>query len=227
VTKSVVLLSGGLDSSVNLWVSQQKSQVALALTFDYGQRAASQEVSVSAALAQKLQVPHRVVSLDFFRGLGNSALTRSELAIPQGAKVDIDDLSVSQDTAKSVWIPNRNGVFLNIAAAFAESLGADWVVPGFNWEEAQTFPDNSEEFLQASTKALSYSTANQVRVKCFTADLNKIEIVALGEQLNVPWSEIWPCYLSGEKWCGECESCQRSRRAFLANQVPLAGLFAR
>jgi 7-cyano-7-deazaguanine synthase len=225
--KSVVLLSGGMDSTVNLMAAREQSEIALALTFDYGQRAATKEKEVTANLTKKLGITHLVLSLPFFQGFGGSSLTDTKKDIPVGQSVSIDDLKTSQESAKSVWVPNRNGIFLNIAAGFAESLKADWIVPGFNKEEAATFPDNSFEFLEATTNSLKFSTANQVQVKCFTTDLNKTEIVKLGEKLKVDWQWMWPCYFSGPQWCGECESCQRSKRALMANGIPVSRLFVK
>lgn len=217
--KAVVLLSAGMDSTVNLFATAAQAQVLLALTFNYGQRAAIKEIACAKRLCEKLQVPHQVIELPFVKGLGKSGLTDKTQPIPVGSQVVMDDLAISTTTAKSVWVPNRNGIFLNVAAGFAESLGADWIVPGFNKEEAATFPDNSEEFLKIITEALSYSTANKVMVKCFTTHKTKTEIVQMGQALNVDWSLLWPCYLNGEKWCGECESCQRSNRALQASGI--------
>jgi 7-cyano-7-deazaguanine synthase len=219
--KSVILLSGGMDSAVNLYEAHSKGSILLALTFNYGQRAASREMQSSRALAKNLQVPHEVVELPFFKNWGHSSLTNPRQKLPLQGEVAIDDLEISRQTAKSVWVPNRNGIFLNIAAGFAEALGAQAIVPGFNLEEASTFPDNSFEFMGAMTRSLSFSTANQVEVQCFTVNMNKTEIVRRGEQLKVPWREIWPCYQAGERWCGQCESCQRARRAFEANGLKI------
>lgn len=223
--RSVVLLSAGLDSTVNLLAARKESEIALALTFDYGQRAASKEIAAARALTTELQVPHQVLKLPFFTDFGKSSLVDTTQQIPVGEAVSIDDLKTSQTTAKSVWVPNRNGIFLNIAAGFAESLGAEWVVPGFNKEEAATFPDNSDAFLKAATHSLSFSTANQVQVKCFTTDLMKTEIVATGLKLGLKLKWLWPCYFSGEKWCGQCESCLRSKRALEASGVSTAEYF--
>jgi 7-cyano-7-deazaguanine synthase len=104
-------------------------------------------------------------------------------------------------------------VFIEIAAAHAESLGATRLITGFNREEAVTFPDNSPEYVSAVNRALSFSTANGVCVVSFTGDLEKKEIVALGRRLDAPLRHIWPCYEGGRRWCGECESCLRSLRA--------------
>jgi 7-cyano-7-deazaguanine synthase len=219
VKKAVVLLSGGLDSTVNLYWAKTKFKVVLALTFDYGQRAARSEVIAARALARKLGVRHQVVKLPFIGAFGQSSLTDKRSSIPVGSKVSIDSLKTSRETAKSVWVPNRNGIFLNVAAGFAETNKADYIIPGFNAEEAATFPDNSESFLKATDKTLAFSTANKVKIQCLTVKLSKAEIVLRGEELKVDWSLTWPCYFSAKKWCGQCESCQRSKRAFAKTGV--------
>lgn len=217
--KSVVLLSGGLDSTVNFYEQVAQGQAILALTFDYGQRAALREIEASGKMAALAGVPHEIVTLPFFKTWGTSSLTNAQIDVPMTSSGSLDDQEVSKKNAKSVWVPNRNGVFLNIAAGYAEGLGADAVVPGFNAEEAATFPDNSKEFLEQTNIALSYSTSTMVKVVCTTVSLNKTEIVRRGLELGVDFTKIWPCYLAGEQWCGTCESCLRSRRAFQANGV--------
>lgn len=217
--KSVVLLSAGLDSTVNLYAAHKNSQVQLALTFDYGQRARHSEVRQAQKLARHLGVPHRVVALDFFKSFDSSSLISETQNLPVREQIQMDNLGQSQKTAKSVWVPNRNGIFLNIAAGFAESLFADVVVPGFNSEEAVTFPDNTTAFAEALNRSFEFSTANHIKVKCWTDKMDKTELVKYGVQLGVDFSMIWPCYQNLEKWCGECESCQRSRRALIAAEV--------
>lgn len=212
--KAVVILSAGLDSSANLCLALEKGlEVTLALTFDYGQKAAVKETTAAANLCRHYGVSHRIVSLPWFRDFNRSSLLVEDQKIPTGDEVQIDDLKSSEDTKKSVWVPNRNGIFLNIAAAYAESLEAHYIIPGFNKEEAQTFPDNSEEFLQSINKSLAFSTDQRVQARCFTLSLDKTEIVkAVDGKLD--FNLIWPCYQAQEKWCGECESCKRSLRAF-------------
>lgn len=225
MTKSVVLLSAGLDSTVNLFLAHEKTEVVLALTFDYGQRAALREVDCASQMCKDLNIPHQVVSLGFMKKFGNSSLINEDYQIPTAEKVEIDNLQISKRTAKSVWVPNRNGIFLNIAAGYAEALGAQQIIPGFNIEEATTFPDNTQDFLAAATNAFSYSTANRVQAVCYTTNMNKIQIIEQGMFLKIDWSKIWPCYFSYEKWCGECESCQRAKRAFEKNRIKTEGNF--
>jgi 7-cyano-7-deazaguanine synthase len=211
---SVVLLSGGLDSATNLYIAHQVDRVALTLTMDYGQKAAQKETESAIKLSSNLGLKNIVVQLPWFTHISSSALTNESRRIPTGEDVKIDDLEVSRTSARSVWVPNRNGIFLNIAAGFAESLGADSVVPGFNLEEAVTFPDNSESFVKAMDTSLYFSTSNEVKIKCYTVQMNKTEILAKALSLKLPIGDLWPCYDRKEKWCGQCESCLRSKRAF-------------
>lgn len=217
--KSVVLLSGGLDSTVSLAHALRESEVALCLTFDYGQRAAGKEKKAAATLAAYYQVEHLVMELPFLRQITSTALVKSDLDLPEPDRAVLDDLEASNASAAAVWVPNRNGLFVNIAAAFAESRKCDLVVTGFNREEAGSFPDNSVEFVAAANRALSYSTMNKVKVVSYTQRLDKIEIIRLGIRLGVPFHHIWSCYRGQDKMCGSCESCQRFKRA-----AELAGL---
>lgn len=211
--KSVVLLSGGLDSTVSLAHALRESEVNLCLTFDYGQRAANREKRAAAALCAHYQVEHRVIELPFLRDITSTALVKDDLELPEPERAELDVLKASNSSVAAVWVPNRNGIFINIAAAFAESRQCELVVTGFNREEAVTFPDNSLEFVAAAGHALSFSTMNKVKVVSYTQRLNKVEIIKLGVRLCIPFNHIWSCYRGYDKMCGNCESCQRFMRA--------------
>lgn len=212
--KSVVLLSSGLDSTVNLYEAHARSEVIAVLTFDYGQRAAVREVAMARRACEALGLRHEVVRLPFFESFTRTALVDRQTEVPVRSQVSIDDPETSRRTAEVVWVPNRNGIFLNIAAGFAEGLGAKWIVPGFNIEEGATFADNTDAFLKAATAAFSFSTANHVEAVCFTTQMDKTAIVRRGFELGVKWEYVWSCYFGGEEPCGQCESCQRYARAF-------------
>jgi 7-cyano-7-deazaguanine synthase len=213
--KSVVLLSGGLDSSANLAFCREYDDPVLALTVRYGQRSQDREVAAAKKFCEVYQVAHQVLDLPWLGSLGGSALTSNANEVPSLTTDQLDDRIVTEQSAKSVWVPNRNGILINAAAAFAERLGAERVVVGFNSEEAVTFPDNSEEFIKRATRSLEYSTSNQVRVFCYTTDKNKKQIVNELAHLSkpFPFEHVWSCYHGGEKVCGECESCRRLARA--------------
>lgn len=215
-TSALVLFSSGLDSTVNLFWTIQNVKKVEAVTFLYGQRAQKSELRQAQKICRIYDIKHHVIHLPFISQFGGSSLTDKSKSIPTRKQVSMDDLKVSQKTAKSVWVPNRNGIFMNVAAGLAESRGLDMIIPGFNAEEAATFPDNSEAYLSKVEEALGYSTANQVKARCVTVKMNKTQIVKLGMKLNVPFELMWPCYFSEKKWCRQCESCQRSLRALHA-----------
>jgi 7-cyano-7-deazaguanine synthase len=210
---SIVLLSAGLDSAVNLKQALDSDGVALALTFDYGQRAAAREAACAALMCGRLGVSHRLVPLPWLRDLCKNAL----VGVGQVPEVTADALESetvrSGETARAVWVPNRNGVFVGIAASFAESLGAEAVVAGFNREEAATFPDNSAEFVAATNAQLGLSTHTGVKVHSYTQDMTKSEIVRLGRRIGAPVACVWSCYLGYPEHCWQCESCARLERA--------------
>ncbi|HAP93385.1 MAG TPA: 7-cyano-7-deazaguanine synthase QueC [Desulfotomaculum sp.] len=214
--RSVVLLSGGLDSAVSLAHALREGMVKLCLTMDYGQRAATREISAAAALADYYDIEHRVVELPFLREVTSTALVNRSTVVPEPVDEILDDPVHAKASAAAVWVPNRNGLFINIAASFAEAMNCQLVVTGFNKEEALSFPDNSAAFVSKVNDALAYSTANQVRVISYTQRLSKIEIVRLGQRLQVPWRLLWSCYYGGRTMCGNCESCRRFFRAMEA-----------
>jgi 7-cyano-7-deazaguanine synthase len=215
--KAIVLLSSGLDSTVNLYRAIQDLQVVLALHFNYGQRAAKQERLHAEMTAKQLNVPFQVVELPWFNHFSDNSLTNSTKDMV--TNVEIASLEASRESAKNVWVPNRNGIFLNVAAAFAEQLKADYVIPGFNAEEGATFPDNTPEYMTALDESFRFSTANQVKTLCYTVNMNKPEIYSLGKELGVDYSHVWTCYQSFDKPCGICESCSRFKNAELRAKV--------
>lgn len=209
-----------MDSTVSLAHALKETEVFLCLTFNYGQRAAEKEIKAAAALAAHYNVRHRVIEVPFLKEITGTALVANDQDLPEPDLSGLDDPEVSNATASSVWVPNRNGLFINIAAAFAEAYHCERVVTGFNREEAATFPDNSPEFVRAANGALGYSTLNKVQVVSYTQRLDKVDIIKMGIKLDVPFRYVWSCYRGEEKMCGRCESCKRFGRAAKA-----AGLY--
>jgi 7-cyano-7-deazaguanine synthase len=199
---AVVLLSGGLDSTVALAKTLEQMPVVLALMVDYGQRALAPELKASMAIAQHYNVPHKVIALPWLAECLPAALDSSQ---PQEAWNSTQD---PVHNTLRVWVPNRNGVLLNVAAAYAEALGATHVVFGANATEGDTFPDNSVAFLDALNQSLSYSTLSKVQVLAPVATLTKAQMVSYAKQNNVPLHLIWSCYDAGPEPCGECPSCR-------------------
>ncbi|MHB8172141.1 MAG: 7-cyano-7-deazaguanine synthase QueC [Thermincolia bacterium] len=220
--RSIVLLSGGLDSAVCLARGVKETEVVLGLTFDYGQRASVQEIRAASSLATHYGIEHRVIQLPFLAEITKTSLVNPEEDVPKLSREQLDDREgTTLFTAAKVWVPNRNGLFINIAACFGESLNCRLIITGYNREEASTFPDNSPEFIQAVNQALNYSTQNKAKVLSYTQDLDKIEIARLGQQLNLPFHLVWSCYHGDAEMCGTCESCQRLARALEVNRIEI------
>jgi 7-cyano-7-deazaguanine synthase len=196
------MVSGGLDSVVSLVLARESHDIRLVLFFDYGQRALESERASVLSIASYYGLQFREVDL---RWLGSLA--------PQGMRSDATGDGGELATLDQVWIPNRNGVFINTAAAFAESYGCTAVITGFNRDEAEEFPDNSPEYVDRASDALALSTRNGVVVKSYTLDLGKREILLEGFDAGAPLSAIWSCYLSGRRMCGRCASCSRLKAA--------------
>lgn len=213
--RAVVLLSGGLDSGVAmaLWLADRGS-VALALSADYGQRAAARELAAARALAARYGVPWQMVDLRWLaepsRRAGSGLMPGAEL--PRTTAAAPGD----QQTAAAVWVPARNVVLLAVAASYGEALGADWLVAGFNREEAATFPDNSAGFVAAFDRVLEFGCRRRLGVASPTLALDKPQIVAAARRLGLTAHDFWSCYDGGAAPCGHCESCVRSARAWLA-----------
>ncbi len=215
----VILLSGGLDSVVNLSIAAVRGRILAALTFDYGQRAARREIEASRMACDHYSVPHRIIRLPWMEKITSSALVRKGEELPELSLADLQNPERTEETARAVWVPNRNGVFLQIAAAVAEAGGGDTLVAGFNREEAGTFPDNSGEFLRAVNQSLAFSTLNSVRAVSYTLEMDKSEIIKAALRHKAPLDVVWSCYRGGEIMCGRCESCRRLRRALAGTEA--------
>jgi 7-cyano-7-deazaguanine synthase len=211
--KAISILSGGLDSTVATSALKEEYEIH-ALTFDYGQRSAQREIESSKQICQKLGIKHTVMDLTWLGKLGRSALTVHDKEVPKLESDKLDDKETCDETARKVWVPGRNVVFTAIATAFAEAEDAEKIIVGWDLEEAVTFPDNSREFLEAFNQTLEIGTLEGVQIEAPVIDLNKNEIVELGEKVHAPMELSYSCYMGEEKHCGTCESCMRRKRAF-------------
>ncbi len=215
--QSIILLSGGLDSAVSLYLALKEGySFQLALNFDYGQRSAARENEAARKLASALKIPFQPIPLPWLKEITRTALVNPEEELPTLKREELDQMKTSSASAQKVWVPNRNGLFINIAAAYAESLDCGWIVTGFNKEEAATFPDNSPAFIEAINGSLSFSTLNHARVISPVKELEKPGIARKALELGVPLENLWSCYRGEKVFCGRCESCQRFIRAFEA-----------
>lgn len=213
MTKSIILLSGGLDSLVSLGLTKKELNVVLALTFDYGQKSSASEIKASEKICDYYKIEHKVIKLDFLKEITKTSLV-ADNDVPSGK-----DLEDENQSAKSVWVPNRNGLFLNIAGCYADSYGFENIIIGANKEEAQTFPDNTKEFIDSVNTEFEYSSLVKPKVVAPLINYNKNDIVMLALSKNIPLELTMSCYNSGGKHCGECESCVRLKHALEVNNA--------
>lgn len=210
--KAISVMSGGLDCTVATSVYDKDYEIH-AITFNYGQKAAEQEIIASRKICEKMGWSHEVVDLAWLARISNSSLNTSE-DIPEVTEEDLDNLDKSSETASNVWVPARNTVFTSIALSYAESIGAEIIIVGWNGEEGETFPDNSKEYLEEFNELIDVGSPDKIRIEAPAIDLNKEEIVELGIEVGAPMELSYSCYKGEEKPCGVCESCMRRKRAF-------------
>ncbi len=210
-TKSIILLSGGLDSLVSLGLKKEELNVELAITFNYGQKSAQKEINASEKICNYYGIKHEVINLDWLKRITQTTLV-ADKEVPTGK-----ELENPEDSAKSVWVPNRNGLFLNIAGSFADSLGYNYILIGANKEEGQTFPDNTQEFINSVNAEFQYSTMAKPKVIAPLINYDKNDIVMLALKNKIPLELTMSCYNGGDKHCGICEYCTRLKHALSAN----------
>ena len=219
--KSIVLLSGGLDSLVSLGIKRDELKIELALTFDYGQKSLEKEIQASEKICKFYNINHKIIKLDWLKQITTTSLV-SSTDVPTG-----DELKNNVESAKKVWIPNRNGLFLNIAGCYADAQNYDYILIGANRDEAQTFPDNSQEFIDSINKEFEKSTLKHPKVVAPLINYDKNDIVKVALAYKVPLELTMSCYQGAEGHCGICESCLRLKHALEYNnaQKYIAELF--
>jgi 7-cyano-7-deazaguanine synthase len=210
-SSTVVLLSGGLDSTTLLYYVKSIEDGPVAISFRYGQLH-SKEVEAAAKTCAFLQVPHKIINLDIGALLKGSALTDPLVPVPQGHYED--------STMRQTVVPNRNMILLSIAAAWAISIGARKVAYAAHAGDHAIYPDCRPEFLDKVTEAVvvgnSWDLDNPIplRVVAPFIKLTKTDILRLGVNLGVDYRLTWTCYKGEVHPCGKCGACNERAEAF-------------
>ncbi len=217
--KALVLLSGGLDSSVCLGLAVEKYGTAnvLALSIYYGQKH-KREMEASMAIADFYGVQRRELDLgEIFRDSNSSLLEGSNQDIPKESYAE--QLKATGGAPVSTYIPFRNGLFLSSAAAIALSHGCEVLYYGAHADDAagNAYPDTSEAFDEAISQAVYIGSGGQLRVEAPFVRKTKAEVVAEGLRLGTPFERTWSCYVGEERPCGVCGTCRDRQRAFELN----------
>lgn len=210
--KAISVLSGGLDCTVATSMFAKDYEI-LAITFNYGQKAFKRELQASKEICEKMNWTHEVIDIPWLSKISNSTLNTDD-DVPELKDEDLDDFEKSSESAGSVWVPARNTVFTSIALSYAESMGANAIIVGWNGEEGATFPDNSKGYLEKFNQLIEEGSPDEIKIEAPLIDLNKEEIVEMGIKYDAPMELSYSCYKGRKKQCGVCESCMRRKRAF-------------
>ena len=209
--KALVLLSGGLDSSVVLSVCQDKGYDIYAISFDYGQR---HKVELEYAKFQATFfncISHEVFKMEFY---GGSALT-DDIKVPKNR----DSHSMSKDIPVT-YVPSRNIVFLSFASGYAECHDIDNIFLGVNAIDYSGYPDCRKNFIDNFEKLINKSTkkgleGSKFKINTPLINLSKKDIIKLGHKNGVDFSMTSSCYSPKlKKNCGVCDSCLLRKQGF-------------
>lgn len=197
--KTIVILSGGLDSTTLLWHLKASGSELRALSINYGQRH-KRELIQAAKLAAIAGVEHRIVDLSTLQPLlTGSSQTDPAVEVPEG--------HYEEKTMLKTIVAHRNLMMLTVAAQWASSLKYDSVSYGAHRGDSAVYPDCREEFVQSAEKTFELSDWHKVAIDRPFVNMTKGEIAQLAERLGVPISETFSCYKGGEIQCGRCSTC--------------------
>ncbi|MBA2608153.1 MAG: 7-cyano-7-deazaguanine synthase QueC [Actinobacteria bacterium] len=213
---AVVILSGGLDSTVCLAEAVAAHEPVIALSVDYGQRHRI-ELERAASIAARYGVEHIEQRLDL-SAWGGSALTDASIDIPTATD------AAEGPAVPITYVPGRNLIFLSLAVALAEARGCESVFIGVNALDYSGYPDCRPEFIESfrGTAALALRVAVEGAAVVITTpllDLSKADIVRRGVGLGAPLELTWSCYRGGVTPCGNCDSCVLRAKGFAEANV--------
>ena len=216
MSKAVILLSGGLDSTTVLAIAKEQNYDCYALSFDYGQKQRS-ELESSIVIAKKSNViEHRIMKISL-SDIGGSALTDKEISVPKFS--DSDDIPIT-------YVPARNTIFLSFALAWAEVVDCQTIFIGVNALDYSGYPDCRPEFIEAFETMANLATkqsveGDKIQIKTPLINMTKAEIIKKGLSLGVDYSETTSCYDANSlgEACGECDACVLRKNGFSSANV--------
>lgn len=204
--RSVLILSGGIDSTVLLAHLLTEGREVFALSVDYGQRH-RRELEAAKAICAHYGVKHQVADLRSLAPLfGANALTDSHVDVPEG--------HYEEASMKSTVVPNRNMLLISVAASWAMSLKASSVAYGAHGGDHAIYPDCRPAFAEALDKAIRLADWHEVALERPFVGLDKAAIVRRGAELGAPLHLTWSCYVGGDRHCGKCGTCVERKEAF-------------
>lgn len=212
--RAVILLSGGLDSTVLAAAMLEDGWSLSALSVDYGQRH-QRELLAAERVAAALGIPHRILNLSWFASLiPASSQTDASVPVPYG--------HYAEATMKVTVVPNRNMVMLSVAAAHALGIGAQAIAIAAHAGDHAIYPDCREEFMQAFLACVRSGNwdADGLHLHRPFVGMSKADIARVGRDANAPMHLTYSCYEGQAVHCGRCGTCVERREAFDLAGVP-------
>lgn len=204
--KTVLIHSGGLDSTVLLWKLRAEGAEVSCLSFDYGQRH-DKELGCALRLCELNGIQWDLIEIPRLGALlKGSSQTDSAVQVPEG--------HYAADNMKTTVVPNRNMIMLSIAAGIALARGAESVAAAMHAGDHEIYPDCRLDFVQSLNKTLSLADWKLISLHTPFIHKSKAQIVSEGISLRVPFENTWSCYNGRAKACGRCGTCVERLEAF-------------
>ena len=211
MSRAVVLLSGGLDSTTTLAIAKSQSFDCYALSFDYGQKHRSELVSAKSIANEFGVIEHRIMKISL-ADIGGSALTDVDLKVPKYK--ESNEIPIT-------YVPARNTIFLSFALAWAEVLDCQSIFIGVNALDYSGYPDCRPEYIKAYEEMANLATKQSIKghrliIHAPLINQTKAQIIKQGQSLGIDYSQTISCYLANNKGeaCGECDACVLRQNGF-------------
>lgn len=199
--QAVVLLSGGLDSAIVLYLAKARGYLCRCLIFNYGQLH-KKEIHQAVKIAKAAGCAYKILKIDFpWKG---SALLDQKIKVPEKITRGIP----------ATYVPSRNIIFLSFAASFAETIGAQAIFIGAHAQDYSGYPDCRGKFFAAFSKMVRVGTYGGFRILTPLLHKSKSQIILMGQKLNVPFELTWSCYRGAKIPCAKCDSCHYRAKGF-------------
>lgn len=208
--KGVILLSGGLDSSTVAGLAKKSGAEIIGLSFDYGQRH-KKELEAAKNIALHLELKElKIINLDLSLW-GGSSLTDISKELPING--------IKQEIIPSTYVPGRNTIFISVALSYAEAIEADFIGLGVNALDYSGYPDCRPDYIFQFQKLANLANKrgrenNPIKLWTPLMELNKVEIIQLAFDNDIPVEKTWSCYAGTLNPCGKCDSCRIRDHAF-------------
>jgi len=218
MSKTIALLSGGLDSATATGLALEAGHEVIGLSIDYGQRH-QRELIAASKIAKKLDlIEHQIIKVDLAQW-GGSSLTDLTQSVPTNG--------VIEGVIPNTYVPGRNTVFIALGLSLAEARQASQLVLGINAMDYSGYPDCRGDYLEAYQNLSNLANkagreGNGIKLWAPLIHFKKIKIVEEALRLKIPIKETWSCYIGKSEPCGKCDSCRIRNEAFIkANRLDL------